>query len=188
MALFSSSAIVRTNGCSRESLLLYITEVRAQLHVVYSTACPPSLCRSSESRLCLTFRFKHSTNHSSQPFWGEMVATNSVGPPPIRHGALTVENLTDSIAFCLEPKTKSAADVVAARMKNERGVQGAARSFHKHLPRETYCHLTPEEAAAWTYKKHLRLSKRAASTLVKTCTIRPDSLASYVPAPQSYSN
>lgn len=106
----------------------------------------------------------------SQPFWGNMVASTGAGPSPIPHRSLTAENLARSLAQCLEPETKSAAGLVATKMKTESGVSAAVKSFHAHLPRDIHCQVLTDQAAAWTYKSHrltIRLSKKAASALVK---------------------
>ena len=81
-----------------------------------------------------------------------MVASAGAGPPPIPYRTLTVENLSRAIVQCLEPETRSAAQVLAAKMKAESGVRTAVASFHRHLPRDVQCQILPDEAAAWTYK------------------------------------
>lgn len=106
----------------------------------------------------------------SQPFWGNMVASTGAGPSPIPHRSLTAENLARSITQCLEPETKAAARLVAAKMRTESGVSAAVKSFHAHIPRDIQCQVLPDQVAAWTYKSHrmtIRLSKKAASGLVK---------------------
>ena len=113
---------------------------------------------------------------SSQPFWGNMVASAGAGPQPIPYRSLTVENLSRAIVQCLESETKSAASVLATKMESEDGVRTAVASFHRHLPRDIQCQILPDQAAAWTYKSNrtnIRLSKRAAAALIKASILKP---------------
>lgn len=116
---------------------------------------------------------------SSQPFWGNMVASAGAGPPPIPYRSLTVESLSRAILQCLEPETRSAAQVLAAKMEREDGVRTAVASFHRHLPRDIQCQVLPDQAAAWTYKSNraiIRLSKRTAGALIKASILQPSML------------
>lgn len=116
---------------------------------------------------------------SSQPFWGNMVASAGAGPQPIPYRSLTVENLSRAIVQCLEPETRSAAQVLAAKMEREDGVRTAVASFHRHLPREIQCQVLPDQAAAWTYKSNrtnIRLSKRTSGALIKASILKPSML------------
>lgn len=116
---------------------------------------------------------------SSQPFWGNMVASAGAGPQPIPYRSLTVENLSRAIVQCLEPETRSAAQVLAAKMKKEDGVRTAVASFHRHLPRDIQCQVLPDQAAAWTYKSNrtnIRLSKRTAGALIRASILKPSVL------------
>lgn len=116
---------------------------------------------------------------SSQPFWGNMVASAGAGPQPIPYRSLTVENLSRAIVQCLEPETRSAAQVLAAKMETEDGVRTAVASFHRHLPRDIQCQILSDQAAAWTYKSNrtnIRLSKRTAGALIKASILKPSNL------------
>uniref|UniRef100_A0A7N0SVU0 sterol 3beta-glucosyltransferase n=1 Tax=Kalanchoe fedtschenkoi TaxID=63787 RepID=A0A7N0SVU0_KALFE len=72
-----------------------------------------------------------------QPFWGERVHARGVGPAPIPAEELTLEKLVDAIQFMLDPKVKEKASELADAMRNEDGVAGAVKAFHKHFPRKT---------------------------------------------------
>jgi hypothetical protein len=116
---------------------------------------------------------------NSQPFWGNMVASAGAGPQPIPYRSLTVENLSRAIVKCLEPETRSAARVLAAKMETEDGVRTAVASFHRHLPRDIQCQVLPDQAAAWTYKSNrtnIRLSKRTVGALIKASVLKPSML------------
>ncbi|KAH7150277.1 hypothetical protein B0J13DRAFT_549849 [Dactylonectria estremocensis] len=87
-----------------------------------------------------------------QPFWGSVVASRGAGPSPIPHKQLTVDNLAEAIRFCLDPKTQQAAQDIAAKMRDENGVEVALESFTRHLPVEDLtCDLLPQYASRWKY-------------------------------------
>lgn len=112
-----------------------------------------------------------------------MVASAGAGPQPIPYRSLTVENLARSILQCLEPETRSAAQTVASKMKVENGVKAAVASFHNHLPRDLQCQVLKDQPAAWTYKSNrtnIRLSKKAAATLIEASILKPDMLSPQV--------
>ncbi|XP_050242548.1 sterol 3-beta-glucosyltransferase UGT80A2-like isoform X2 [Quercus robur] len=69
-----------------------------------------------------------------QPFWGERVHARGVGPAPIPIDEFSREKLVDAINFMLDPEVKKRAVEVADAMKNEDGVTGAVKAFHKHFP------------------------------------------------------
>ena len=117
-----------------------------------------------------------------QPFWGHMVATADAGPPPIPFASLTTEKLARAILQCLEPRTKTAAEALATKMKTESGVAAAVRSFHRNLPRDINCMVLTDQPAAWTYKSHrteIQLSKIVAAALIKAAVIKPSMLAPF---------
>ncbi|KFA71896.1 hypothetical protein S40288_09517 [Stachybotrys chartarum IBT 40288] len=105
-----------------------------------------------------------------QPFWGEMVAKAGAGPKPIPCKQLDSQKLADGIAYCLTPHAKSAAQLIANNMRSEQGVQAAAQSWLRQLPKQRLrCDLIPSHSAAWVYKKGnnpIKLSKIAAEELV----------------------
>ena len=114
-----------------------------------------------------------------QPFWGHMVATADAGPSPIPFASLTTEKLSRAILQCLEPRTKKAAEALAAKMKTESGVAAAVQSFHRNLPRDINCMVLPDQPAVWIYKSYrteIRLSKVAAAALIKAAVIKPSVL------------
>lgn len=115
----------------------------------------------------------------SQSFWGNMVASSGAGPQHIPYRSLTVENLSRAIVQCLEPETRFAAQVLAAKMETEDGVRTAVASFHRHLSQDIQCQVLPDQAAAWTYKSNrtnIRLSKRTAGALIKASILKPSML------------
>lgn len=117
-----------------------------------------------------------------QPFWGHMVATADAGPSPIPFASLTTEKLARAILQCLEPRTKTAAEALAAKMKTESGVAAAVQSFHRNLPRDINCIVLPEQPAAWIYKTdstEIRLSKVAAAALIKAAVTKPSTLSPF---------
>jgi urocanate hydratase len=99
-----------------------------------------------------------------------MVAKAGAGPPPIHHKDMSASKLAEAIRYCLSDKASVAAQALAHGMSMEIGVQTAAESFHRHLPRERMqCDLLHDQPAVWSYtkgKKPLKLSKAAAQTLV----------------------
>jgi hypothetical protein len=111
----------------------------------------------------------------SQPFWGEMVANAGAGPKPVPFKRLDARKLADGIAYCLTPEAKGAAQSISEHMRSEQGVQVAAQSWLRQLPkRRLRCDLLPTQPAAWIYKKGkrpVRLSKPAAEELVTRKTV-----------------
>ncbi|KAG7094782.1 hypothetical protein E1B28_005597 [Marasmius oreades] len=102
-----------------------------------------------------------------QPFWGNMIHRAGAGPAPIPRKKLNADNLCDAIKFALSPKAKAAAAKMAARIKNEDGVNKGVESFYKHLPlKNMRCDLDPSRAAVWWFPKYsLKLSGFAAQVL-----------------------
>ncbi|KAJ5650555.1 uncharacterized protein N7484_004278 [Penicillium longicatenatum] len=125
-----------------------------------------------------------------QPFWGEMVANAGAGPRPIPHKALTIQNLTEAIKFCLTPEATVAAQELARKMQTECGVDEAVKSFHRNLPLERMrCMIIPDQVAVWNYKKNkrsLNLSKMAVQTLIEYSRIDTENLQWYVYLSDSY--
>ncbi|KAH1260616.1 Sterol 3-beta-glucosyltransferase UGT80B1 [Glycine max] len=71
-----------------------------------------------------------------QFFWGDRINQKGLGPAPIPISQLSLENLSNSIKFMLQPEVKSRAMEVAKLIENEDGVTAAVDSFHRHLPPE----------------------------------------------------
>ncbi|ENH64141.1 Sterol 3-beta-glucosyltransferase [Fusarium oxysporum f. sp. cubense race 1] len=110
-----------------------------------------------------------------QPFWGSVVASNGAGPPPIAYKSISVEKLSSAIKFCLSPEAQAAANRIASQMRQERGVETAVNSFHRHLPiANLTCELIPHNAARWQYvgkskkgdKGQIRISNAALKVLL----------------------
>lgn len=99
-----------------------------------------------------------------------MVANAGAGPKPIPSKQLDSQKLADGIAYCLTPQARSAAQSIAEQIKSEQGVQAAAQSWLRQLPKHRLpCDLVPTEPAAWVYKKGkkpIKLSKIVAEELV----------------------
>ncbi|KAJ6015229.1 hypothetical protein N7540_009820 [Penicillium herquei] len=123
-----------------------------------------------------------------QLFWGNMVASCGLGPPPIPFRSLTSQNLAAAIQFCLQPETQSAAQDVASRISHENGVAAAVASFHRHLPvNKMECHALPTEPAVWRFKKNakspIHLSKFAAEVLIQHRRLKQSDLQPYLIQP-----
>lgn len=109
-----------------------------------------------------------------------MVASKGAGPLPIPYRSLSVSNLARAITFCLAPETKLAAQEVAMRMSLEDGVKSAVQSFHAQLPTDLHCDVIQNNAAAWILHDHnttIKLSKRAAATLIQRSVIKRNKLS-----------
>jgi hypothetical protein len=109
-----------------------------------------------------------------------MVFHAGAGPAPIPYASLTVDNLTTAVRFCLTPNAEAAAQKIAVIMKAESGVDAAVDSFHRNLPTERMrCHVMPNQAAVWTYKRgerKMNLSKATVQTLIDHNKIDPKHL------------
>src|SRR5690349_16696264 len=101
--------------------------------VVYTTHDLLSSYPFSESELPAFYKPSTAKMTCSQPFWGNVVASNGAGPVPIPHKALNHQNLADAITFCLTPEAQQAARAVADQMRRENGVNTAVQSFHRQL-------------------------------------------------------
>nr|CCO06499.1 sterol glycosyltransferase [Arabis alpina] len=71
-----------------------------------------------------------------QFFWGDRIHEKGLGPAPIPIAQLSVENLSNSIGFMLQPEVKSQVMELAKVLENEDGVAAAVDAFHRHLPPE----------------------------------------------------
>jgi UDP:flavonoid glycosyltransferase YjiC (YdhE family) len=107
-----------------------------------------------------------------QPFWGAMVARAGAGPSPIPYKNLTADGLAEAISMALKPETLERAKELGERIREERGCEAGAASFHAMLdvPRMR-CMMAPERVAVWqvSTKGHknedIRLSAFAAAVL-----------------------
>ena len=70
-----------------------------------------------------------------QAFWGSMIHNAGAGAPPCPHKELTTEKLTEGIKILLEDSTKSKAQEISRKIREEDGdgAQNAVRSFYKSL-------------------------------------------------------
>lgn len=102
-----------------------------------------------------------------QPFWGAMVARAGAGPPPIPYKQLTAEKLAAALLEALKPETKAKAQEYGLKIKEEKGTEVGAKSFHDWLDVDTMrCTLAPSRVAIWRVKRtQTRLSAVAANIL-----------------------
>jgi len=102
---------------------------------------------------CAEPTFLVSNSSDSQPFWGNVVASNGAGPIPIPHKSLSSKNLADAIGFCLSSEAQQAARTVADQMRHEHGVDMAVQSFHRHVNASSMtCDVLHQHAADWAYR------------------------------------
>ncbi|TVY83568.1 Sterol 3-beta-glucosyltransferase UGT80B1, partial [Lachnellula suecica] len=102
-----------------------------------------------------------------QPFWGAMVARAGAGPLPIPYKQLTVDNLAAALTEALKPETLAKANELGDRIKEEKGNEIGAKSFHDMLDVDSLrCSLAPNRVAVWRVKRtKTRLSAFAANVL-----------------------
>jgi UDP:flavonoid glycosyltransferase YjiC (YdhE family) len=102
-----------------------------------------------------------------QPFWGAMIARAGAGPPPIPYKQLTADKLAAAITEALKPETLSKAQELGERIKEEKGTECGAKSFHDHLDFDNMrCSLAPSRVAVWRIKRtQTKLSALAANVL-----------------------
>ena len=107
-----------------------------------------------------------------QPFWGAMVANAGAGPSPIPFKELTAEGLADAILEALKPETLERAKELGERIREERGCEAGAASFHAQMDIDKLrCSMAPGRAAVWRVKtkgsqtEDVRLSAFAATVL-----------------------
>lgn len=103
-----------------------------------------------------------------QPFWGAMVARAGAGPDPITYKKLTAEGLAEAIRIALKVETQEKAKELGERIREERGVDTGAQSFHSHLDVDALrCAVAPSRVAVWRVRRSkIHLSALAAATLV----------------------
>ena len=107
-----------------------------------------------------------------QPFWGAMVARAGAGPSPIPNKELTAEGLANAITKALQPETLERAKELGERIREEKGCETGAASFHAHMNvAKLRCMVAPHRAAVWRVKTNgpktgdIRLSTFAATVL-----------------------
>ena len=109
------------------------------------------------------------TFFGDQIFWGSMVAKAGAGPAPIPFKSLTAENLAAAIEYALQPQTQARARELGEKIKEEKGADVGAKSFHQFLNTDNMrCSLAPSRVAVWRVRRSkVRLSALAAAVLVK---------------------
>jgi UDP-glucoronosyl and UDP-glucosyl transferase len=107
-----------------------------------------------------------------QPFWGAMVARAGAGPSPIPFKELTSERLANAILEALKPETLERAKELGERIREEKGCEAGAASFHAQMDVDKLrCMMAPSRPAVWRVKTHgsrtddIRLSTFAATVL-----------------------
>ncbi|TVY48892.1 Sterol 3-beta-glucosyltransferase [Lachnellula occidentalis] len=106
-----------------------------------------------------------------QPFWGAMVARAGAGPSPIPFKELDAEGLSKAISKALEPETLERAKELGERIREEKGCEAGAASFHKQLDVDRLrCSMCLDKVAVWRVqtkvsKENVRLSAFAATVL-----------------------
>lgn len=109
-----------------------------------------------------------------QPFWGSMIAKAGAGPSPTPYKKLTAEILAESITTALKPETQARAKELGEKIRQEKGTDLGAKSFHDFLDYDKLrCSLAPSRTAVWRVRKsQVKLSALAASTLMKENLIK----------------
>lgn len=104
-----------------------------------------------------------------QPFWGSMVAKAGAGPPPIPYKEMTAQKLAEAITTALQPQTQTRAKELGERIRQEKGTDLGAKSFHDFLDYDKLrCSIAPSRAAVWRVRRtNVKLSAVAAAVLVK---------------------
>ncbi|KAI0204636.1 hypothetical protein F4808DRAFT_414429 [Astrocystis sublimbata] len=103
-----------------------------------------------------------------QPFWGAMVARAGAGPDPIPFKKLTAAGLAEAIKIAIKPETQQKAKELGEKIREEKGADLGAHSFHKHLNVDQLrCDVAPSRVAVWRVRRsETSLSALAAATLV----------------------
>lgn len=100
-----------------------------------------------------------------------MVARAGAGPSPIPFKDLDAEGLSKAILKALEPETLERAKELGERIREEKGCEAGAASFHKQLDVDRLrCSLCLDKVAVWRVKtkgskENVRLSAFAATVL-----------------------
>lgn len=120
-----------------------------------------------------------------EPFWGAMVARAGAGPPPIPFKELTAQGLADAILYALKPETLDRAKELGERIREEKGCEAGAASFHAQLDVDRIrCMLAPNRVAVWLLKTKnggICLSAFAATVLGSEGIIDLNTLVLYRP-------
>ncbi|KAL8671013.1 MAG: hypothetical protein Q9168_004465 [Polycauliona sp. 1 TL-2023] len=123
-----------------------------------------------------------------QPFWGAMIARAGAGPSPIPNKELTAKRLAEAIAEALKPETLERAKELGERIRQEKGCEAGAASFHAQMKvNRLRCMMVPERAAVWRVKTtgskadDVRLSAFAATVLGNEGVLDVNQLKLYRP-------
>ncbi|KAF2454706.1 hypothetical protein BDY21DRAFT_352518 [Lineolata rhizophorae] len=118
-----------------------------------------------------------------QPFWGAMVHRAGAGPAPIPHKQLTAEKLAEAIQDALKPSSLDRAQELADKIKEEKGSDVGAQSFHQMLNVDKMrCSVLPGRTAVWRVKRtQVRLSPLAATVLANEGLLNFSELKIYTP-------
>lgn len=118
-----------------------------------------------------------------QPFWGAMTARAGAGPMPIAYKDLDADKLAELIQEALKPQSLERAAELSAKIKQEKGAETGADSFHKQLsPHNLRCSVCPDRTAIWRVRRtDIRLSALAAAVLGKEGLLNFEDLKLYRP-------
>jgi UDP:flavonoid glycosyltransferase YjiC (YdhE family) len=102
-----------------------------------------------------------------QPFWGSMIARAGAGPKPIPYKDLDADKLAAAIEEALKPESLERAAELSDKIKQEKGSENGAKSFHKQLQVDSLrCVLYPKLPAVWRVKRtDVHISALAATVL-----------------------
>lgn len=123
-----------------------------------------------------------------QPFWGSMIARAGAGPTPIPFKELTAEGLANAILKALKPETLERAKELGERIREEKGCEVGAASFHAQMEVDRLrCSMCPDRPAVWlvhtkdSRKDNIRLSTFAATVLGNEGILDVNQLTLYRP-------
>lgn len=123
-----------------------------------------------------------------QPFWGAMVARAGAGPSPIPFKDLSAESLAAGILEALKPSTLERAKELGNRIREEKGCEAGAASFHAQMDVNSLrCTMMPSRVAVWqvntkgSKNSNIKLSAFAATVLGDEGLIDVNQLKLYRP-------
>ncbi|KAH9211503.1 hypothetical protein DL95DRAFT_341666 [Leptodontidium sp. 2 PMI_412] len=123
-----------------------------------------------------------------QPFWGAMVARAGAGPSPIPFKDLSAESLAAGILEALKPETLERAKELGNRIREEKGCEAGAASFHAQMDVNSLrCTMMPSRVAVWqvntkgSKNSNIKLSAFAATVLGDEGLIDVNQLKLYRP-------
>jgi hypothetical protein len=117
-----------------------------------------------------------------------MVARAGAGPSPIPYKELTADGLANAIIQALKPETLERAKELGERIREEKGCEAGAASFHSHMNVDSLrCMMAPNRPAVWRVKGpgsrgiEIRLSAFAAALLGNEGLLDVNQLEPYRP-------